>query len=135
MRQPLESGAGIDELVAYMLFAEEAPLKEPVEGVVHIYENISATRARRDKTGTSLRDFDLKTRMFKYPLSYMIYSEAFDDMPDWARERVYRKLYEVLTGKNTSERFARISTADRRAVLEIVRATKSGFAGYWKTGD
>jgi hypothetical protein len=53
-------------------------------------------------------------------------------MPDWARERVYRKLYDVLTGKNTSARFARISQADRNAVLEILRETKTGLPEYWK---
>jgi hypothetical protein len=89
-------------------------------------------RGPRDKQGRSLRDFDLKTRMFKYPLSYMIYTEAFDGMPDWARDRVYQKLYDVLTNKNTSAQFARISADDRRNVLEIVRETKTGLPDYWK---
>jgi hypothetical protein len=120
----------IDEMVAYMLFAEETPLKDPVRGV-STFTQTFPQRGPRDKRGRSLRDFDLKTRMFRYPLSYMIYSEAFDGMPDWARERVYRKLYDVLTGKNTSARFARISTADRTAVLEILRDTKSGLPYYW----
>ena len=123
---------GIDEMVAYMLFAEEAPLKDPVEGV-STFTKTFPQRGPRDKQGRSLRDFDLKTRMFRYPLSYMIYSEAFDAMPDRTRERIYQKLYDVLTGKNTSNRFARISSADRRAVLEILRDTKTGLPDYWKT--
>ena len=90
-------------------------------------------RGPRDTQGRSLRDFDLKTRMFHYPLSYMIYAEAFDGMPDWARERVYRRLYDVLTGKDSSERFKRISTADRSAVLEIVRDTKRRLPDYWNS--
>ncbi len=124
--------AGIEELVAYMVFAEEAPLTEPVEGV-STFTRSFAQRGPRDSQGRSLRDFDLKTRMFRYPLSYMIYSEAFDGMPDWARERVYRRLYEVLTGAETGSRYARISAGDRRAVLAIVRATKNGLPGYWGT--
>jgi hypothetical protein len=67
--------------------------------------------------------------MFKYPLSYMIYNEAFDDMPDWDRERIYRKLDDVLTGKNTSDRFKKISAEDRKNILEILRDTKPGFPG------
>jgi hypothetical protein len=121
----------IDELVAYMLFAEETPLKEPVEGV-STFTKTFPQRGPRDKQGRSLRDFDLKNRMFKYPMSYMIYTEAFDGIPDWARDRTYQRLYEVLTGKNKSERFAKISMADREAVLEIVRDTKSGLPAYWK---
>ena len=123
----------IDELVAYMLFAEETPLKEPVEGVSG-FTGTFPQRGPRDKQGRSLRDFDLRTRMFRYPLSYMIYSEAFDGMPEWARDRVYQRLYDVLIGKDTSKRYARLTTADRRAVLEIVRDTKSGLPEYWKNG-
>jgi len=122
----------VEELVAYMLFAEEAPLKEPVEGV-STFTKTFPQRGPRDTQGRSLRDFDLKTRMFHYPLSYMIYAEAFDGMPDWARERVYRRLYDVLTGKDSSERFKRISTADRSAVLEIVRDTKRRLLDYWNS--
>ena len=121
----------IDDMVAYMLFAEETPLKEPVTGV-STFTKTFPQRGPRDKQGRSLRDFDLKTRMFRYPLSYMIYTEAFDGMPDWARERIYRKLYDVLANKNTNERFARISADDRRNVLEIVRETKTGLPDYWK---
>jgi len=121
----------IDEFVAYMLFAEETPLKEPVTGV-STFTKTFPQRGPRDKQGRSLRDFDLKTRMFKYPLSYMIYTEAFDGMPDWARDRIYQKLYDVLTNKNTSARFAPISADDRRNVLEIVRETKTGLPAYWK---
>ena len=123
--------AGIGELVAYMLFAEETPLKDRVEGV-STFTKTFAQRGPRDKQGRSLRDFDLNTRMFRYPLSYMIYSEAFDGMPEWTRDRVYRRLYDVLTHKDTSERYKRLSDEDRRAVLEIVRDTKRGLPDYWK---
>ena len=43
--------------------------------------------------------------MFRYPLSYMIYSEAFDGMPEAARERIYRRLFDVLTERDKSPRF------------------------------
>jgi hypothetical protein len=121
----------IDDMIEYMLFANEAPLKEPVTGV-STFTKTFPQRGPRDKQGRSLRDFDLKTRMFKYPLSYMIYTEAFDAMPDWARQRIYQKLYDVLTNKNTSAKFARISAADRQNVLQIVRETNTGLPDYWK---
>jgi hypothetical protein len=126
--------ARIDDLVAYMLFADETPLREPVTGVSGFTQTFQQ-RGPRDKQGRSLRDFDLRTRMFKYPLSYMIYSEAFDSMPAGVRDRVYRRLYDVLTGKDTSERYARVSATDRRAVLEILRDTKKGLPGYWSAAQ
>jgi hypothetical protein len=121
----------VDELVAYMLFVDEAPLREPVVGNT-AFAGSFAARGPRDSKGRSLRDFDLRTRMFRYPLSYMIYSEAFDGMPNAVRENVYQKLHDVLTGKVSSPKFARLSAEDRRAILEILRETKPNLPGYWR---
>jgi hypothetical protein len=122
--------AEIDEMVVYMLFADETRLHEPVEGI-STFTKTFPRRGPRDKQGRSLRDFDLQTRMFKYPLSYMIYSAAFDNMPDYARQRIYQRLHDVLTGKDQSAVFARLSADDRRNVLEILRDTKPGLPADW----
>lgn len=121
----------IEEMLKYMLFADEAPLREPVKGVSTFTETFQK-RGPRDPKGRSLRDFDLKTRLFRYPLSYMIYSAAFDGMPDKARDRVYQRLYEILTGKDTSKTFASLSPETRGAILEIVRATKPNLPDSWR---
>jgi len=121
----------LESLVTYMLFADEATLRGPVVGVSTFTQTFAA-RGPRDHLGRSLRDFDLQTRMFRYPLSYMIYSEAFDGMPDQVRERVYRRLYDVLSGRDQSEKFKKLSADDRRAVLEILRETKPGLPEYFK---
>ncbi len=121
----------IEEMLKYMLFADETPLREPVKGVSTFTETFPK-RGPRDPQGRSLRDFDLKTRLFRYPLSYMIYSAAFDGMPGKVRDRVYQRLYEILTGKDTSKTFANLSPEDRSAILEIVRATKPGLPAYWR---
>lgn len=117
----------VDQLVDYMLFENEAKMYDPVTGV-STFTKTFAERGPRDKQGRSLRDFDLKTRMFRYPLSFMIYSELFDALPDPARQAVYQRLYDKLTGKVDSK----LSAADRRAIVEIVRDTKSNLPAYWK---
>ena len=120
----------IGQMVTYMLFADEEPLTAPVKGV-STFTQTFPERGPRDHEGRSLRDFDLKTRLFRYPLSYMIYSPAFDGMPPMVRERVYRRLYDVLTGKDQSQVFANRSAEERTAILEIVRETKQGLPAYW----
>jgi hypothetical protein len=120
----------IEETVGYMLFVDEEPLKEPVQGV-STFTKTFAARGPRDPKGRSLRDFDLQKRLFRYPLSYLIYSPAFDGMPDVVQERIYRRLYDILTSQDKSKTFAGISPADRQAVLEIVRATKPNLPKYW----
>jgi hypothetical protein len=122
--------AEIEEMVGYMLFVDEAQLKEPVKGV-STFTKTFATRGPRDPQGRSLRDFDLQKRLFRYPLSYMIYSAAFDAMPEVVRDRVYHRLHEILTGQDKTKIFAGIPAADRQAVLEIVRATKPNLPSYW----
>jgi hypothetical protein len=123
--------ADIEDMVGYMLFTDEAPMNGPIKGV-STFTKTFAARGPADKQGRSLRDFDLQKRLFKYPLSYMIYTKAFDSMPEWAKGRVYQRLYDVLTGKDTSPKFAKLSAEDRGNVLEILRETKPGLAAYWK---
>jgi hypothetical protein len=122
--------ADVDALVRYMLFAKEATLYDPVAGVSTFTKTFQA-EGPRDRQGRSLRDLDLEKRMFRYPLSFMIYSETFDALPGAVREKVYRRLYDVLTGKNQDQAFAKLSADDRKAILEIVRDTKTNLSAYW----
>ena len=122
-----------DELAAYMLFAGEARLEGGIVGA----SNFAAEFAKagpRDRKGRSLRQFDLTARMFKYPCSYLIYSEAFDNMPEQTRQRVYQRLWEVLTGRDKSPAFAHLSAADRQAIFEILVETKRGLPENWVGG-
>jgi hypothetical protein len=124
----------IEAAVAYMLFAGEPRIAQPIEGVSS-FTKMFPQRGPRDHQGRSLRDFDLQTRLFKYPLSYMVYSAAFDALPDDIRERLYHRLYDVLSSKDQSSKFAHLSPNDRRLILEILRDTKPDLPSYWKTSD
>jgi hypothetical protein len=120
-----------EPLLAYMLFRGEARLIDRVQGTSGFAEEFTR-RGPRDPQGRSLRDFDLRHRLFAYPCSYLIYSAAFGGLPAPVKEYVYRRLWEVLSGKDTSDDFAYLSAGDRRAVLEILRATKPDLPDYWK---
>jgi len=120
-----------EPLVKYMLFAEELPLTDRVEGTSAFAREFAA-RGPRDRQGRSLRDFDLEKRMFRYPLSYLVYSEAFDALPELARDYVYRRLWQVLSGEDKSGKLGQRDEADRQAIVEILRETKSDLPEYWK---
>lgn len=120
-----------EAVVKYLLFCEEAKLTDTVAGTSDFAKEFAA-RGPFDAKKRSLREFDLKTRLFKYPLSYLVYSKAFDALPAEAKERVYLRLWEVLTEKDTSKEFAHLSKEDRTAVLEILRDTKPDLPAYWK---
>jgi hypothetical protein len=123
--------AQVDAFLRYMLFTEEAALTETVEGNPQFVRDFTGGGIR-DSKGRSLRDLDLQTRVFKYPCSFLIYSDAFDAMATPIRDVVLQKLFDILTGKNTEEQFAKLTGADRATVLEILRETKPNLPDYWR---
>ena len=120
----------MEPLVKALLFSEEAPLTGEVKGTSTFAADF-VKGGPRDSAGRSLREFDLKVRMFKYPMSYLIYSDAIDELPAEARDQLYRRLHDVLTGKDEAKEFAHLSPADRKAVLEILVGTKQGLPGWF----
>jgi hypothetical protein len=107
------------EVADYMLFADEAPLPNAITGSTAFAERFAAL-GPRDRKGRSLRDFDLQKRMFRYPLSYMIYSPQFDALPASARDAIYMRLWKGLQERKD------------RAVVEILRDTRPGLPAYFK---
>jgi len=115
------SDAGLDDLALYMSFANEVPLPGPVRGDSGFAAEF-ATRGLRDSQGRSLRTFDLSSRLFRYPLSYMIYSNAFESLKPEVRDKLYRRLYDLLKAKGR----------DGADAIAILAATKPGLPDYWK---
>jgi hypothetical protein len=114
-----------------MLFVDEAPLAGPVGGDSGFAAGFNA-RGPRDAMGRSLRHLDLTTRLLKYPCSYLVYSEAFEALPGVAKQAVYARLWQVLSGAETSARYARRVRADRLAIVEILRDTKPDLPAYFR---
>ena len=123
----------VDAFLKYLLFTEEAPLSSPVNGNPE-FAKAFESRGPRDKQGRSLREFNLQTRLFKYPCSYLIYSEAFDHLPEPTKAHLYQRLWDILTNKDASPAFQKLSADTKRAILEILAETKPGLPDYWKRG-
>ena len=124
-----------ESFLHYLLFTEEAPLTAKIEGPSGPAPGFArefAARGPCDSKGRSLRDLDLQTRLFKYPCSYLIYSEAFDNLPEPIKARLYERLWEILTGKDKSSDFEKLTPEARRALLEILRDTMPGLPASWK---
>ena len=115
------SDAALEDLAGYMTFANEVPLPGPVSGDSG-FTAAFAGLGPRDGTGRSLRTFDLNTRLFRYPLSYMVYSSAFDALKPDIRGKLYRRLYDRL----------KAGGADGADAIAILAATKQGLPAYWK---
>jgi hypothetical protein len=61
----------------------------------------------------------------------MIYSAAFDGLPANARDAIYRRLWQVLSGQDRSPRYERLTERDRLAIREILLDTKANLPPYF----
>jgi len=115
----------VTELVDYLLFVDESPLT----GSLTVSSELAtafAAAGPRDHRGRSLREFDLRSRLMRYPCSYLIYADAFDQMPQLARDAVYERLWKILSGDLRERPYDRLSRDDRLAIVEILKDTKKG---------
>ncbi len=119
----------IGELADYLLLVDEAPIDGGLRGTSGFAEWFTA-QGPRDRRNRSLRELDLGTRLMRYPCSFTIYSPAFAALPADVRDAVYRRLAAVLAGADASARYAHITPAGRRAVIEILRDTLPESAKY-----
>ena len=77
----------VEDLLKYLLFTDEVRLDAAVAGTSGFQDEFPKT-GPRDRRGRSLRDLDLKTRLFRYPCSFLIYSDAFTALPPAARDQL-----------------------------------------------
>jgi len=111
-----------EALLRAMLLSGEAPLTDAIAGTSGFTEEF-AQRGPFDAEGRSLRAFDLKTRLFRYPCSYLIYSDAVTKLPEPLKTRFFARLAEVLGSPSAKDEFAHLAADDRRAIHEILLAT------------
>lgn len=119
------------EVVDYLLFVDEAPLPPGIvstSGFAEVY----SSQGPFDGRGRSLRRLDLEERLLRHPCSPLVYSAAFDALPARALDAVYRRMWTVLSGAAAEPRYARLSRADRLAVVEILRDTKPNLPDYFR---
>ncbi len=120
------------EVVDYLLFIDEAKLTDRVRGGSGFAERFSAS-GPRDRKDRSLYELDLNRRLLKYPCSYLIYSPAFDALPPLAKDPIYRRMWEVLSGEERDPRYrSALSLADRQSIVEILRDTKKDLPQYFQ---
>ena len=113
----------VERLLQTMLFVRAAPLEGPVRGTSSFAQDFEA-RGPWDGEGRSLRELDLDSRLFRYPMSFLVHSDAFAALPPVVKQLFARRLIEVLSGEDTSDAFAHLEVADREGILTILLATE-----------
>ena len=114
----------------YLLFADEVPL--PTAGI----EGDAAFKAdflakRRAVQGASLRDFDLRARLFRNRCSYMIYSPEFQGLPARMKQQIYIRLREALSVETPAKDYAYLPAAEKQAIHAILKGTLTDLPAGW----
>jgi hypothetical protein len=117
----------IEDLVRAMLMIDAVGLSAPVAGGSGFAE-LFESRGPFDAVGRSLRQLDLETRLFRYPLSYLIYSDGFAALPEPVRDAILGRIDEILDADPATDGFSSLTGPDREAIREILTATLPAFA-------
>jgi hypothetical protein len=120
-----------EAFLRYLLFIEETPLTAPI-AERSSFAQWFESQGPKDRQGRSLREFDLRTRTFKYPCSYLIYSDAFDKLPRPIKMHLYGRLGDILSGKDKSVEYQKIPAETKQAIREILTATKTDLPVVWR---
>jgi hypothetical protein len=124
-----------EKLVRYLLFADEAPLPGSDFLVSAEYREEFRKSRKVDANELSLRDFDLKTRLFSHRLSYMIYARSFEDAPAGMRAEVYRRIWKILAPEAPPAGYEYFAPGEREKIFSILKATKTDLPEEWTGGS
>ena len=119
-----------NSLVRYLLFADEFQLTAHVKGTSSFTETFSK-RSPRDNQGRSLYQLDLQERLFRYPLSYMIYSASFKQLAPATLKLVAQKLHQRLTAEVNEDGLEHLTPKLKLALLDILKQTHPQIVKYW----
>lgn len=121
-----------DALLQAMLFYKAAPIGS-VSGSAAFVESFEA-HGPFDGEGRTLRQLALDGQLFRYPLSFLIYSEAWDALPPMILDRTYRRLDQLLARPDHPD-FPLLDEASRAAIREILEETKPDFVAALESAD
>jgi hypothetical protein len=111
-----------ENVVKALLFCDAVPLTDEVKGTSTFAEEFSA-RGPFDSEGRSLRQLNLKTRLLEYPCSFLIGSDSFRQLPEGVKTRIWKRLDDILTRKDSSAKFTHLTESDRTAIRQIIIET------------
>ncbi|MCL4693645.1 MAG: hypothetical protein KJ060_14185 [Candidatus Hydrogenedentes bacterium] len=119
-----------DKLVDYMLFVDEPELDDPIQGTSG-GAVLVASIGPGGRPGRALRGLVRGAGRVCGAVSYLIYSEQFDGLPDTAKDYIYQRLWDILTAKIDTADYLHLTNYTSRAIREILLDTKPNLPAYW----
>ena len=124
-----EMAGEVEEVVRYLLFVDEVSLPSGgLEGDVAFKRAFGGNR-RPTADGLSLKDFDLRTRLFRHRCSYMIYTPVFQGLPTEIKRRIYARLDAVLGAEVAVPGYEKLPLEERQTIRRILSETLPDYPG------
>jgi hypothetical protein len=122
--QDAELDAVARAVIRYILFADEPAL--PMGGVQgdESFKKAFLRNRRVASNGDSLKDFDLRQRLFANRCSYMIYSPIFAALPVEIKSRILREL--ALALREHDKSYPHLAPEEKRTIRRILEETFPG---------
>ncbi|MEM9159952.1 MAG: hypothetical protein AAGB46_12980 [Verrucomicrobiota bacterium] len=111
-----------DKLLEYLFFKNEAELTK-LELSTSAFARAFQEGAIKDKRGRSLRDLKMDGSMFRFPLSYLIYSHSFNALPSEALDYLWSEIDRILKSEDGEKGYEHLSRRDKRNIQIILRET------------
>ena len=96
-----------------------------------VFASAYAKARKPDAKGRSLRDLDLRFRLFRYRCSPLIYSQSFAALPKELRDIILLRLSAGLRAFPPSPSFGHLADDERVAIHEILTQTMAGLPAGW----
>ena len=103
----------IEATVRYLTFADEAPFPQPIRG--------DSTFAQDFAVKHPLKQFNLNTRLFEYPLSYLIESKGIAALTPVVQQKLRVRLAQVLLEEAGTKPYAKLNPERAKQAWRIYR--------------
>lgn len=122
----------VADLARYILFANEAAL--PLRGIEGDPDFIREFQQNQIKTssGQSLKEFDLRTRTFKYRCTFMLYTDSWREAPKLLKDKVYYEMAQGLKEAGSPKDLSHLPVPERLAIRSILKETLPDLPSWWR---
>lgn len=122
--------SAVEDVVDHLLFRGAAPLPEGVVGS-EAFRRVFAQDAPRSRAGHTLKDLQLRERIFAQRCSFLIYSETFTALPGQLKDRILDRLHTALRDEDPRGRYSFLETEEKRRIYDILEETHPDAKARW----
>lgn len=122
----------VQDVVDRLLFRNAAALPAGITGDP-AFRSALQRHAPRTRSGLALTDLQLDGRLFAQRCSYLIYSEAFRELPVRLKHAILDRLDRALLSRDPAERYAYLPPDERTRIWEILLETHPDARARWTT--